>query len=209
LHPTRRPFGPRLKEISMSARIWFAALALSLTPVLALAQSSAPPPPPAVQRAPAQASDPFGVEMTLPEKNVVFMKGTGNWDSAFETLTDAFKTVYGYLEKQGVKPFGPAMTVYTATDDTGFQYQAAVPIEEPLKNPPRGDIAAGKSPSGKAYHFVHRGSYDAMDTTYEAITNFLDEKKLEAKDMFIEEYVTDLRTTPEDKLVVNVFVPTK
>ena len=196
----------------MSARIWFAVLALSLTPALSHAQSPAPAPPgppPPVQAAPAQASDPFGVETTLVEKNVVFMKGTGNWDSAFETLTDAFKTVYGYLDKQGVKPAGPAMTVYTATDDTGFQYQAAVPIEEPLKNPPRGDIGAGKSPAGKAYHFVHRGSYDAMDTTYEAITNFLDEKKLEAKDMFIEEYITDLRTTPEDKLIVNVFVPTK
>ena len=196
----------------MSARIWFAVLALSLTPALSHAQSPAPAPPgapPPVQAAPAQASDPFGVETTLVEKNVVFMKGTGNWDSAFETLTDAFKTVYGYLDKQGVKPAGPAMTVYTATDDTGFQYQAAVPIEEPLKNPPRGDIGAGKSPAGKAYHFVHRGSYDAMDTTYEAITNFLDEKKLEAKDMFIEEYLTDLRTTPEDRLIVNVFVPTK
>ena len=41
-----------------------------------------------------------------------------------------------------------------------------------------------------------------MDTTYEAITNYLDEKQLEAKDLFIEEYVTDPLTTPEDKLVV-------
>ncbi len=204
----------------MSARIWFVALAVSLTPVLSHAQSPAPtppaatpaqpaPPPDATPAPPAQAADPFGAEITLTEKNIVFMKGTGNWDSALETLTDAFKTVYGFLEKQGVKPAGPAMTIYTATDDTGFQYQAAVPVEEPLKNPPRGDIAAGKSPAGKAFHFVHRGSYDGMDTTYEAITNFLDEKKLEAKDMFIEEYLTDLRTTPEDKLIVNVFVPTK
>ena len=200
----------------MSARIWFTALALGLMPTLSLAQTPAPIPPPAavpfpppVQSAPAQATDPFGAETMLAEKNIVFMKGTGNWDSAFETLTDAFKSVYGFLDKQGVKPSGPAMTIYTATDDTGFQYQAAVPITESLKNPPRGDMAAGKSPSGKAFHFVHRGSYDAMDTTYEAITNFLDEKKLEAKDMFIEEYVTDLRSTPEDKLVVNVFVPTK
>ena len=30
-----------------------------------------------------------------------------------------------------------------------------------------------------------------MDNTYEAITNHLDEKKLEAKDTFIEEYITD------------------
>ena len=38
-------------------------------------------------------------------------------------------------------------------------------------------------------------------------SNYLDEKRLEAKDMFIEEYVTDPVKTPEDKLVVNVFVP--
>ena len=43
---------------------------------------------------------------------------------------------------------------------------------------------------------MHRGSYDAMDSTYEAITNHLDEKQLEAKDLFIEEYVTDpVKTT--------------
>ena len=46
-----------------------------------------------------------------------------------------------------------------------------------------------------------------MDDTYEAITNFLDEKGIDAKDLFIEEYVTDPRTTPEDKLVINVLVP--
>jgi effector-binding domain-containing protein len=48
-----------------------------------------------------------------------------------------------------------------------------------------------------------------MDSTYEAITNYLDDKQLEAKDLFIEEYVTDPVTTPEDKLVVNIYVPIK
>jgi effector-binding domain-containing protein len=48
-----------------------------------------------------------------------------------------------------------------------------------------------------------------MDNTYEAITNYLDEKRLDAQDLFIEEYVTDPLTTAEDKLVVNVFVPVK
>jgi effector-binding domain-containing protein len=48
-----------------------------------------------------------------------------------------------------------------------------------------------------------------MDTTYEAITNYLDEKNLEAKDLFIEQYVTDPITTPEDKLVIEVYVPIK
>jgi effector-binding domain-containing protein len=67
----------------------------------------------------------------------------------------------------------------------------------------------GQSPSGKMLKFVHRGSYDAMDTTYEAITNYLDTKQLEAQDTFIEEYLTDPLTTAEDELVINVLVPIK
>ena len=37
----------------------------------------------------------------------------------------------------------------------------------------------------------------------------LTEVCLDAKDLLIEEYLTDLGTTPERKLVVNVFVPLK
>jgi effector-binding domain-containing protein len=84
-----------------------------------------------------------------------------------------------------------------------------VPIAEQPKDPPTGDIAVGTSTAGKAYKFIHRGSYDDMDTTYDAITNFLDENRLDAKDLFIEQYVTDPVTTPEDKLVVEVYVPVK
>ena len=48
-----------------------------------------------------------------------------------------------------------------------------------------------------------------MDSTYEAITNYLDDKRLEAKDLFIEEYASDPVTTNPDRLVINVFVPVK
>ena len=34
-------------------------------------------------------------------------------------------------------------------------------------------LAVGKSPDGRALKFIHRGSYDAMDTTYEAIAGLL------------------------------------
>lgn len=167
------------------------------------------PPPGAAQSTPAPNADPFGEEVMLAAKTIVYLSGNGTWDSAFETLVDSFKSVYSFLEQQGIKPAGPPMTVYTSTDDTGFSYQAAVPIAAEPANPPRGDISVGQSPAGKMLKFVHRGSYDAMDTTYEAITNYLDTKQLDAQDLFVEEYVTDPVTTPEDKLVVNVFVPVK
>ena len=84
-----------------------------------------------------------------------------------------------------------------------------MPIAEAPKDPPKGDIAVGQAPSGKALKFVHRGSYDAMDSTYEAITNYLDDKQLDAKELFIEEYATDPVKTSVDNLVINVFVPVK
>jgi effector-binding domain-containing protein len=154
----------------------------------------------------AQPIDPFGEDATLTAKPIVYLKGTGTWDNAFETITNSFKTIKAYINKEGLKVDGQAMTIFTSTDDTGFQFQAAIPIAEPPKTPPKGEVGIGNSPQGHALKFVHRGSYDGLDNTYEAITNYLDDKRLEAKDMFIEQYLTDPLTTNEDHLVVNVYV---
>lgn len=174
------------------------------TPVVPPAEAPTAAPPAAT----VQVADPFGEETTLTAKTVVIAKGTATWDSAFETLIDSFKALTAVLDKQSIKPSGNAMIVYTSTDDSGFTYLAQWPVDQEPKNLPK-DMSIGKSPDGKALKFVHRGSYDNMDNTYEAITNHLDDKKLEAKDTFIEEYITDPLKTAEDKLVINVYVPLK
>lgn len=180
----------------------------SATPATPPAAAETPAPPPAAAPAPVQTADAFGEEITLEPKTVVVLKGTANWDSAFDALIESFKSLSALLEKQGIKPAGNPMIVYTATDDTGFSYLAEIPVDQAPKNLTK-DMSMGKSPDGKALKFVHRGSYDNMDNTYEAITNHLDDKKLEAKDTFVEEYMTDPLTTAEDKLVINVYVPLK
>lgn len=159
--------------------------------------------------APLQPGDAFGMEVTLPARKVIYIVGHSAWENAFETLVDSYKSLKAYLDKQGVKPAGPAMTIYTETDDKGFEFHAAVPVDEVPKDPPKGDISVGEAPAGRALKFVHRGSYDALDSTYEAITNFLDKRQLDAKDQFIEEYVSDILSTPPDNLVVNIYVPVK
>jgi effector-binding domain-containing protein len=186
-------------------------------PAPAASPSAAPSTPPAAAQTPAtppsaaapvQPADPFGEQIALESKKVVIVKGTANWDSAFDTLMDSFKALAALLEKQDIKTSGNAMIVYTSTDDTGFTYLAEIPVDQDPKSLAK-DMSIGKSPEGKALKFVHRGSYDNMDNTYEAITNHLDDKKLEAKDTFIEEYITDPLKTAEDKLVINVYVPLK
>jgi effector-binding domain-containing protein len=170
------------------------------------ASAQATPPADAPPATIAPSGEPFGEDTTLTAKPVVYLKGTGTWDNAFQTITASFKKLQAYTDKEGLKPDGLQMTIFTSTDDAGFQFQAAVPIAEAPKNPPRGDIALGQSPEGHALKFIHHGTYDDLDNTYEAITNYLDDKRLEAKDMFIEEYVTDPVTADPKKLTVNVYV---
>lgn len=183
------------------------------TPAPAPTTPPATPTPasPATEAAPpakVQTADPFGEETTLIAKKVVALKGKAVWDSAFETLTDSIKTLNTLLAKQKIEPAGPVLIVYTSTDDAGFTFQAEMPVNQEPKNLTK-DMSITQSPEGKVLKFVHRGSYDNMDNTYEAITNYLDDKKMEAKDSFIEEYVTDPLKTEEDKLIINVFVPLK
>jgi len=151
--------------------------------------------------------DPFGQEVTLAEQPIVYTAGTGEWDTALETLTEAFKSVKQFLEKAGLKAAGPAMTIYTAMDDVSFNFQAAIPVVAPPAKAPSGEILAGTSPAGKALKFVHRGSFEAMTQTYDTISHHVEEKQISTQELLIEEYITDLLTAPADKLVVNIFVP--
>src|SRR5437016_2326396 len=55
---------------------------------------------------PAQGGDAFGEEVTLAEKTIIYMNGNATWDSAFETLIDAFKQLNTVLDRQGLKADG-------------------------------------------------------------------------------------------------------
>ena len=172
---------------------------------------SAPPAPPAAKpEIPAPGKGPLGEAATLTPRTIIYFKGNGEWNNALDVLQDAFKSVYAFLDKQGIQRAGPPMTIYTDFDDTNFSFQAAVPVAAAPKDEPKGDIAVGQTPAGKAMKFSYRGSFHQMeDTIYNAIPEFLDEKQLESSGTFIEEYATDPVTTPEDKFEITIYVMLK
>src|SRR5881394_1457414 len=73
------------------------APATPATPAAPPAASAPAASPPAV--APVQTADPFGEEIALTPRSVVMVKGTANWDSAFETLIDSLKALSALLDK--------------------------------------------------------------------------------------------------------------
>jgi effector-binding domain-containing protein len=207
------------------SRLGALILALALTPAPAWPQGSpsgpveptlppvgAPQPtaPPANGRPSLvpNAGDPVDVdEVTLPAKPAAVLAGTSTWDDGFQTLKTAFGRIEAELAKAGIAPAGRPITVFVQTDDNGFRYEAMVPIERAPEGRPNltPDIRFGTTPSGRALRFVHKGPYDDVDSTYETVTTYLDAKNIEVQDSFVEEYVTDLTSSEDEDLTVNIF----
>ena len=57
--------------------------------------------------------------------------------------------------------------------------------------------------------FEHRGAYDDIDATYDAITAYVDEKGVDALETFIEEYPNDLTSSEDPNTVVLIDVMLK
>ena len=158
---------------------------------------------------PMQRADGFGDPAEMLPVPVLQKKSQARWDDGFAAIVATLKQVDAEMARLKLKPAGSSFIVYTATDDAGFEFEAAVPFSGVTTEKPLGGMEFSASPAGKALRFTHRGPYDAMDPTYEQIANLLDAKDLEAQDLYVEEYRSDPRTTPEDDLVIDIWVPLK
>jgi effector-binding domain-containing protein len=134
--------------------------------------------------------------------------GKAKWGEGFAALMAAATKLKAAVEKAGLKSVGHPLAVFTQTDDDGFSYEAMLPLtEKPEGKTELSDtVKLASSPAGKAIKFQHHGPYDDIDTTYDIITAYLDEKGLEAQDYFVEEYMTDLKSADDPNLAVDIYV---
>jgi effector-binding domain-containing protein len=147
-------------------------------------------------------------EIVLEARPVLVLRGQSTWDDGFDTLMESFKKLNDEAKKQKMTVVGRPQAAFTSTDDFGFKFEAMVTLEAtpPAKPQLPKEIDLGQSPAGKALKFTHAGAYDDIDTTYEAITAYLDEKGLKAKNLFVEEYATDPKSSEDPDLQMNILV---
>ena len=165
-----------------------------------------PAAPPANAAAPAEEG---AIQTTdIASRVVLETHGSASWEDGYGKIWEALTKLRASAEKAGLKVEGRPLAVFTETDDAGFKFDAALPVDaKPDAKPALGaDIALAQSPSGKALKFEHRGAYDDIDTTYDAITAYLDEKGLEARNLFVEEYLNDAKDSTDMALQVDIYV---
>lgn len=146
--------------------------------------------------------------LELPARPAVVLAGKATWDDGFKSITDAFAKLNDALAKNNITPTSHPLAVFTATDDAGFSFSAMIPLDKAPegKTELTSEVRIGETPSGKAMRFQHRGAYDEIDSTYEAITAYLDEKGLEARNIFAEEYLNQVKVPDDSSLEVDIYV---
>jgi effector-binding domain-containing protein len=182
----------------------------------AAAGNPAATPPSAIPVAPANPpvdtgaapSESASQTMDLVGRPAAFVEGKATWDEGFSALMGAISLIDAEVAKAGLKPAGRPIGVFLETDDSSFRYRAMVPIEAipSGKDQLTDAIKFGQTPAGKAMKFEHRGSYEDIDSTYEAITAYLDEKGLESENLFYEEYLNDVKSPDDPTLEVDIYV---
>lgn len=169
-----------------------------------LAGASLPAP---AQTAPPAAESPAANLIEVAPRPAITFDGQSTWDDGYTSITNGFQRLKAEVERAGLKPLGRPVAVFLFTDDAGFRFRAMQPLSEAPANPTIGaEFAMGKTPAGRAAKFEHRGAYDEIDATYEAITAWLDDRNLLAEDFFLEEWVSEGSSAGDVEVAVDVYV---
>ena len=178
------------------------------SPSPAASVPAATPSPAPTPSAATGDSGSMGKTIDLVARPAAYLDGKAGRDEVYSAIIGAIGTVRTEIAKAGLKPVDHPLAVFLEADDSGFKFRAAVPIA----SAPEGKtelssvVKLGQTPVGKAMRFEHRGAYDDIDGTYEAITAYLDEKGVDAQDVFVEEYLNEVKSPEDPNLQVDIYV---
>lgn len=120
------------------------------------------------------------------------------------SLASAYREIMALMAEHSIERQSQPMAITRAWDAENYEFDAAIPV---TRNdvPPRGNVRAGQSPSGRAIRAVHRGSYDRMGSTYRKLEAYLSAHGLEQGNVSWEHYISDPGQTPTDQTVTHIY----
>jgi len=123
----------------------------------------------------------------------------------------SYAKVGAFMKASGLKQAGAPITINTRWDDTGYGFDAAIPVDKaPDKEVPAGSPVKVKSTyAGKALKVVHKGAYRTMQKDYDQLDAYAAAHGYARPAPPWDEYVSDPGKTPEPDLITNIYMPVK
>ena len=115
-------------------------------------------------------------------------------DDITEALGRMYQAVGAAIAKQGVEADGSPFARYHDFGDI-IDLEAGMPVAAPIEQD--GDVKPSMLPGGPAAIAVHRGPYEGLATTYDAIGTWIEQSDRQANGGPWEIYLTDPGTEPD------------
>lgn len=122
------------------------------------------------------------------------------------TIGAAFADVMAFLEKHGIPPAGPLMTVYYDYAEDSMSFRAGVLVADDDMRAAQGGVLADRTPGGEVLHFTHIGPYETLRDSYAGLMEHCAREGLKIGAPTWEVYVDDPDTTPPERLRTEVYV---
>jgi effector-binding domain-containing protein len=87
---------------------------------------------------------------------------------------EACKEMYEYLEREGVRPAGPPLSLWHSDPESTpgeSDIEVCVPVERPVL--PSGRMKAGELPDDRLAYTIHEGPYDNMGGAFDAVWGWI------------------------------------
>lgn len=144
---------------------------------------------------------------------VAFVEATSSKDeqAIASAIGGAYAEVGRFLAANRLKQSAPPITITTKWDDTGYSFDAAIPVDRtPVKEIPATSRVRMKTTyAGKALKVVHRGPYREMTSTYDRLMAYAAAHGYDHNGAPWDEYVSDPGSTAEPDLITNIYLPVR
>jgi effector-binding domain-containing protein len=149
-----------------------------------------------------------GEEVARAPGKIYFVSASSGTDpeSAKAVLTEAYGKIGRFIQTNGIAMQGALMTITTSYDQSGWKFDAAVPVDR-NDVAPSDDVKAGTTYAGKAVQFMHVGAYAKIGDTTQKAYAWLAVQGYKPKDRLIEEYISDPGNTPVEQLQTRLVIP--
>jgi len=138
-------------------------------------------------------------------------KSGKNEQAIAQAIGGAYARVGRFMSANGLKQASPPITINTKWDDSGYVFDAAIPLDKtPDRDVPTGSpVQVKQTYGGKALKVVHRGPYRDKPGTYDKLMAYTAAHGYESAGPPWDEYVSDPGNTPEPELITLVFMPVR
>jgi len=144
---------------------------------------------------------------------VAFVASQSSKDTAEigEAIGAAYTKIVAFMKTEGLEQAGPPITINTRWDDTGYGFDAAIPVDRaPAREiPADSPVKVKRTYAGKALKIVFKGPYGGMPPSFAKLTAYMAARGYEPAGPPWDEYVSDPGTTPEVELTTNIYQPVK